>query len=141
MSRPSDIPAFVKALHNSYQARTGYSIRYNPHRERQWWDWCEWADWEWTEADLARVIGYLRGKISKGERNEGALKFDNLIGNPPGFEEDLNLAKEAARSGPCTPRRKPSPSLNVSEGLTNTLGEKIEAGGSFFKSLLSEPPR
>lgn len=100
---------FVRDLHRAYEARTGYTIRWNLHRERQWSEWCSWSDWQWTEADLARVIGYLRGKIQKGERNDGALKFDNLIGQPDRFEEDLNLAKEAAANKPFNPRPKPQP--------------------------------
>lgn len=106
---PPDPIQFVKQLHHAFEARTGYSIRWNLHRERQWIEWCAWSEWQWTETDLARVIGYLRGKIRKGERNDGALKFDNLIGQPDRFEEDLNLAKEteAASAQAFNPRPKP----------------------------------
>lgn len=98
----------LEALHAAYQARTGYTIRWNLHRERQWLEWSAWSEHTWGEQELARVISYLRAKISKGERNEGALKFDNLIGSPDRFEEDLNLAKEAA-NGASIYRPKPRP--------------------------------
>lgn len=98
----------LEALHAAYQARTGYTIRWNLHRERQWLEWSAWSDHTWGESELARVIGYLRAKIAKGERNEGALKFDNLIGSPDRFEEDLNLALEAAKGSPVY-RPKPRP--------------------------------
>lgn len=94
---PPNAIQIVKDLHATYVARTGYEIAYNLARENAWRDWCQFGGWVWTADDLARVIGYLRMKIRKGERNEGALKFANLIGRPDNFEEDLNLAREAAR--------------------------------------------
>jgi hypothetical protein len=94
---PPNAMQLVKDLHAAYVARTGYAIAYNMARENVWRDWCAFGNWAWTCEDLARVIGYLRAKIRKGDRNEGALKFANLIGRPDNFEEDLNLAREAAR--------------------------------------------
>lgn len=102
---PANAMQLVKELHAFYVARTGYEIAYNMARENVWRDWCAFGNWAWTCEDLARVIGYLRTKIRKGERNEGALKFANLIGRPDNFEEDLNLAKEAARQSPFAGRR------------------------------------
>lgn len=117
MPKPADPIAHVKMLHAEYEARTGYTIRWNMHRERQWGNWCAWADWEWGTLELARVIAYLRNRIASRDRNDGALKFDNLIGRPDCFEEDLNLAKEAAKSGPThNPRpgkaAPPAPATN-----------------------------
>ncbi len=145
MTQPSDVPSFVKKLHAAYEARTGYKIRFNPHRERQWWEWCTWCDWDWTELELARVISYLRSKISKGDRNEGALKFDNLIGNPPGFEEDLNLALEAAKGTPMRTRSSSSagPVAGREGELANSKGEEVfsgKAAADNFRALLSKPP-
>jgi hypothetical protein len=97
------------------------------HRETQWAEWCRWSEWEWTELDLSRVIGYLRAEIKKGDRNQGALKFDNLIGQPHKFEEDLNLAVEAAK-----PNRmfiaKPAPAKMVAGQPVNSFGEVVESG-------------
>lgn len=139
MPKPADIPSFIRSLHKSYEARTGYTIRYNMHRENQWYDWCKWADWDWSEADLARVIGYLRGKIRTGQRNDGALKFDNLIGRPDAFEEDLNLAKEAAQSSPL---RRPGTQVTSHRRPDDVAadGGEIIADSSFFKALLRTPP-
>lgn len=139
MPKPADIPSFIGRLHKAYEARTGYTIRYNLHRENQWYEWCKWADWEWTETDLARVIGYLRANIRTGKRNDGALKFDNLIGRPDSFEEDLNLAKEAARSGP-TQRQSPQSKSHQRPESVAADGGDIIADSSFFKSLLTSPP-
>lgn len=102
---PPNLPQLVKALHAAYEARTGYTITLNMMRERQWVEWLKWADYAWTETELARVIGYLRRKIAKGDRNDGALKFGNLIGQPDHFEEDLALAVEEAAKSPFKPRR------------------------------------
>lgn len=135
MPAPADPIAHVKALHKSYESRTGYTIRWNPHRERQWSEWCRWADWEWTDRELAIVIGYLRGKIAKGERNDGALKFENLIGSPDRFEEDLNLANEARRTGGVA-RPKPT-----GKGYTPTTPAEAvtgKEGVNLFKSLLAQ---
>lgn len=128
-------------LHKAFMARTGYQIRYNAHRERQWYDWCVYADWEWTEKELALVIHYLRAKIAKSERNDGALKLENLIGNPDRFEEDLNLAIEARKGTPTfRPKTAPKPAPTT-EGLTNSFGDAVESGRDAvlsFKQLLNQ---
>lgn len=127
MPAPLDAIAHVKALHASYEARTGYKIIFNPHRERQWSEWCRWADWSWGERELAIVISYLRSKITKGDRNEGALKFENLIGSPDRFEEDLNLANEARKGlSPIKPKRPAQPSKT--SDMVNSQGEVVEGG-------------
>lgn len=127
MPLPADPIAHVKALHAAYQARTGYTIIYNPNRERQWSEWCRYADWAWTEREMAIVISYLRGKIAKSERNEGALKFENLIGSPDRFEEDLNLANEARKGSP-TFRAKPRQETTPKSGILAADGGEIFAG-------------
>lgn len=108
---PPNAMALVKDLHACYVARTGYEIAYNLARENTWRDWCAFGGWQCTPEDLARVIGYLRAKIRKGERNEGALKFANIIGRPDNFEEDLNLAREARQSSSLRPRKTASATL------------------------------
>lgn len=105
---PPNLPQLIRTLHAAYEARTGYKIALNMMRERQWAEWLRWGDYKWTETELARVIGYLRRKIAKGDRNDGALKFGNLIGQPDHFEEDLNLALEEAAKSPFKPRRAES---------------------------------
>lgn len=131
---PADPIAHVKALHASYESRTGYAIRWNHHRERQWSEWCRWADWEWTDADLARVIAYLRSQINAGKRNDGALKFDNLIGQPDRFEEDLNLAKEASKSARVY---RPKPATQQAPADTDL--PPINEAMDWIKNLKSQP--
>ena len=109
MPAPSNLPQLIKELHAAYEGRTTYTVALNMMRERQWADWLVWSNYSWTVDDLARVIGYLRRKIGKGDRNEGALKFGNLIGQPDHFEEDLNLAREEAAKSPFKPRPRPAP--------------------------------
>ena len=131
--------AFIKALHAAYEARTGYAIIYNDLRQRQWWEWCKWADWEWTDRELAIVIGYLRGKINKGDRNDGALKFENLIGNPDRFEEDLNLANEARKG---TPIARQKTARQTPDEKTASDGGEVFSGPEAvarFKALFQQP--
>lgn len=108
MPLPANLPQLVKDLHAQYEARTGYTVALNMMRERMWVEWLVWSNYTWTAEDLARVIAYLRRKIGKGERNDGALKFGNLIGQPDHFEEDLNLAREEAAKSPFKPKTRPA---------------------------------
>lgn len=134
MSKPTDVDAHVKALHAAYEARTGFTIVLNYQRLTMWYSWCEWSGWTWGEADLARVIAYLRAKIQVNERREGALKFFNLIGHPDTFEEDLQLAKEAAKASQVYRPRKPSPRPD----LAPAPDDRITAE-DFLKSLNQKP--
>lgn len=103
---PPDAMQLVKALHATYEARSGYVINLNMQRENAWRDWCQFGGWKWTPDDLSRVIQYLQSKIRAGERNVGALKFANLIGHPDNFEEDLQLALNANDETPATTNRR-----------------------------------
>ena len=89
---PPNAMQWVKDLHSTYVAHTGYAISLNMQRENDWRGWCQFCAWKWTTDDLTRVIRYLQAKIRTGDRNVGALKFGNLIGHPDNFEEDLQLA-------------------------------------------------
>ena len=90
--------AQVNALHAEYCSRTGFEIALNFQRERQWGEWLAWRrEKPFTVDDLRRVIGHIRQGIHKGDRNDGALKFSNLIGQPDRFEEDLGLAIKSLR--------------------------------------------
>lgn len=127
----ANIIELVKSLHAAYQARTGYQIAFNMVREREWHDWLRWNDYAWTETELARVIGYLRRKIGKGDRNEGALKFSNLIGRPDVFEEDLNLALEEAKKGPLPTAQRP----RRAEPELKPVSSPEEVDASYWKTL------
>lgn len=84
----------IETLHQVYEGLTRFQIRLDYTRERQWF---EWQRRGFGEAELRLVVGYLRSQIRIGKRNPGALKFSNLIGNADYFEEDLQLARGAAR--------------------------------------------
>lgn len=87
--------ALLLALHQEYCARTAYDLVLNGMRENTWRDWITYnREQPFTVEDLKLVIAYLRVKIRASERNEGALRFRNLIGNPDYFEEDLQQAKK-----------------------------------------------
>lgn len=89
---PPNAIQLVKDLHTTYVTLTEQKIMYNFARENSWREWCTWGNWTWTCEDLSRVIVYLQSKIKTGDRNVGALRFSNLIGQPDKFEEDLQLA-------------------------------------------------
>ncbi len=111
---PANAMQWVKDLHATYEARSGYAITLNMQRENAWRDWCQFGDWKWTPEDLTRVILYLKAKIQTGDRNVGALKFGNLIGHPDKFEEDLQLA--------LNPQDEKQPSKNRRSDAANRPG-------------------
>lgn len=95
-------PQAVESLHALYcelTAQQGFSLRFG--RDRVWWDWLQYG---WGEDELRLVVRYLRKGIAEGKRNQGALKFSNLIGQPDRFEEDLLEARRVLNARP----RKPS---------------------------------
>jgi hypothetical protein len=129
---PPNLPQLVKDLHAAYESRTTYTVTLNMMRERMWVDWLVWSNYTWTVEDLARVIGYLRRKIAKGDRNEGALKFGNLIGQPDHFEEDLALAREEASKSPFKPRPRPASLPEAREDAPETAPlDPAEAAASW----------
>lgn len=118
----------IATLHKAYCARTGLEVVYNMHRENVWREWLAWSGFTWTEAELALVIAYLRHGINHRERNEGALRFHNLIGDPARFEEDLAFARKWRRSDPSRPRRqaKPEPVEVIDEAQAETLRAELK---------------
>lgn len=103
----SDLEKQVLALHMAYEKRTGFQITLTLDRQRMWREWISFREPAFTADDLLHVIAYLRSEINFQKRNEGALKFLNLIGKVDQFEEDLALARrwkrpQAARSPVAT---------------------------------------
>lgn len=92
----------IERLHRIYVADTGREISLNMETERQWWDWCNYRrERPFTKEDLQRVIFHLQKQIRLGKRNQGALKFRNLIGMPDQFEDDLEqIASQKLRDQP-----------------------------------------
>lgn len=125
----------IKQLHVEYCARTGFDIILNMARENTWKDWLFYnRDQPFTVEDLKLVIAYLRAKIRDNERNDGALRFRNLIGNPDYFEEDLEQAKawkKSHRTGfGAQPKNKPKAEPEVVErvSLDELAALRKEAG-------------
>jgi hypothetical protein len=94
---PKDKRPQIEALHARYVKLTGYSeISLDMARERQWFEWQKFGvthNHPFTQDDLSLVVRLIHDGIKRQKRNQGALKFDNLIGNPAGFEQDLAEAR------------------------------------------------
>jgi hypothetical protein len=80
-------------LHKTYCDDTGLHIRLDAARERSWYDFLQAG---FTKEDLELVIKYLKKGIARGERNEGCLRFRNLVVMLDYFEEELAMARKAA---------------------------------------------
>lgn len=59
-----------------------------------------------TLKDFKLVLHSLGLKIDKGERNQGALRWSNLIWDASRFEEELAMAKAEQRNRPTPPSIK-----------------------------------
>jgi hypothetical protein len=84
----------ISGLHAIYCAMTGFNLVLHTGRVHEWHYWIKRG---WTKADLQCVIAHIWRGIKKGERNMGALKFSNLIGDLDRFEEDLAMARALVR--------------------------------------------
>lgn len=94
------MPADIPSLHRLYANLTGFDLRLDMAREQTWYQWTRFG---FTADDLRLVIVHLRSEIKRGNRNAGALKFHNLIGQPDYFEEDLALARAGQRVAQAAP--------------------------------------
>jgi hypothetical protein len=91
----------IAALHEAYCLLTGQEglpLRFD--RQRQWYDWCRCG---FTLDDLKLVVRYLKKGIADRSRNQGALKFSNLIVQVDRFEEDLFEARRVLKVRPRQP--------------------------------------
>lgn len=91
----------IAALHEAYCHLTGQEglpLRFD--RQRQWYDWCRCG---FTLDDLKLVVRYLKKGIADRSRNQGALKFSNLIVQVDRFEEDLFEARRVLKVRPKPP--------------------------------------
>lgn len=139
MPIPPNAPQVMKELHAHYCARSGYDILWNMVRENTWKEWLQYCGWSWGKNEISLVIFYLREEIGRQKRNEGALKFSNLIGDPMRFEEDLAMARRDRRlvnqvtKKPASPAPKPAPAAVPPE-------EAAKPDSSYFISLLNQKP-
>lgn len=91
----------IAALHEAYCKLTGQEglpLRFD--RQRWWYDWCRCG---FTLDDLKLVVRYLKKGIADRRRNQGALKFSNLIVQADKFEEDLFEARRVLKVRPKPP--------------------------------------
>lgn len=130
----TDPPKHVRDLHAHYCARSGIGIMYNMFRENTWKEWLQFCAWAWGKDEISMVIFYLREEIGRQKRNEGALKFSNLIGDPVKFEEDLGLARKDGRARASIAKPKaPTPAAPVAPEDEKLTG--AEAVKSFAELL------
>ena len=85
-------PERVEAIHKLFCAMTGRELPLDLGGARAH-QWAQWFQEGFTEDDLRLVVPFLRQGIREGRRNEGALKFVNLIADPLKFGDDLAQAK------------------------------------------------
>jgi hypothetical protein len=87
---PKDKSQEIEILHDLYVKLTGQDVRLDMARQRQWFDWIRQG---FNQEDLRLVVRHIKRGIGEHQRNQGALKFANLIGMPDRFEEDLAQAR------------------------------------------------
>jgi len=103
----------IEQLHELYQNLTGHQLFLNMSREMEWFAWLKWRRPPFTADDLRLVVTLIRRGIKEQKRNEGALKFSNLIGMPDRFEEDLALARALNRPKPPAVKTVSTPSVGT----------------------------
>lgn len=91
-------------LHKAYCDLTGMRVDLTLQRTFMWQAWKLKG---WTVCDLALVIRFLQKKIRAGQKWESSLSFRRLIEDTEGFEENLSMARAAAR-GPKQDRERQS---------------------------------
>lgn len=111
----------IAALHRAYVNLTGLDIGLNMERERVWFEWLRFRrDDPFSATDLGLVIAHLRRGIRDEKRNDGCLRFRNLIGDVEAFDEERAAARKAAHTA-----AKPRPSSTVVESVSRPDGSTI----------------
>jgi hypothetical protein len=137
---PKDTRKEIEAFHELYQKLTGYSeIALDMARERQWFEWLQYGithQHPFTHDDFKLVVKLIREGIANAtsnqgayRRNQGALKFDNLIGDPGRFEQDLAEARThfGKRKKPTidTKRAVPEPIDPHAKAIADKVSQEI----------------
>lgn len=94
--------ARITAAHQQYCRLTNFNIPQRPENERAWLEYLRTH----TIEELALVVRYLKSQVKHEKRNEGCLKFSNLVANLSRFEEDLAMANAWARNGRPVPTER-----------------------------------
>jgi hypothetical protein len=98
----------VHQLHGEFCKLTGQTLQLDYLRESMWMLWIQAGKTAECPAghtieDLRDMINELKRAIRAQERNPGALKFRNLIGNPDWFAEDIQELRARRKA------RRPEP--------------------------------
>ena len=110
--------AHIAELHRAYVNLTGLDIALNMERERVWFEWLRFRrDDPFTATDIVLVVAHLRRGIREEKRNDGCLRFRNLIGDVESFDEERAAARKAAHTA-----AKPRPSATIVETVKNPDG-------------------
>lgn len=92
----------IELLHAAYVRATGFSLPLDMAREQMWWEVLRRGI---TPSDIELVVRRIRDGIRRQERNPGALKFRNFVGNADYLEEDVAEARSIARRTVVDPGR------------------------------------
>jgi hypothetical protein len=131
-----DKRAEIESLHRVYGEVTKEIVELTFDRERTWF---EWMARKFTEVDLRMVVRHLKVGINQGKRNDGALKFSNLIGNPDLFEEDLAACRKvrgvSLAPKPAAPVVHQAPKDPREKSLKEKTPEELAAESEMFRKL------
>lgn len=96
----------IPELHRLYCSLTGRDLTLDYMKESSWSIWMRYRKHEpFTEEDLKLVVRFLKWKIQKGEAKVSYLHFNNIVGSPDLFEENLQDARAwAKRPGKASPK-------------------------------------
>jgi len=127
----------IESLHRVYGEVTGQVIDLTMDRERIWF---EWMARKFSEVDLRLVVRHLKAGISQGKRNDGSLRFSNLIGNPDLFEEDLAACRKGWRVRSIAEKervdvRALEPKAPGEKPLSKKTPEELAAETEMFRRL------
>ena len=131
-----DKRAEIESLHRVYGEVTKEIVELTFDRERTWF---EWMARKFTEVDLRMVVRHLNAGIKQGKRNDGALKFSNLVGRPDLFEEDLAAARKvrgvSLAPKPAAPVVHQAPKDPREKSLKEKTPEELASEQEMFRKL------
>lgn len=117
--KPTDFPDYaarVQALHDKFEALTGFRVTLSYLRIE---GWREFMARGYGEAEIELVVRWLRSQMGKPGTGftPQSLQFSRLIQDTDLFEDRLNLAQQAR-----SPRRRPATERReIRAGDTSTL--------------------
>ncbi len=115
--------AYCRLTDRDMRLDTGVHFRWNLFKSKGW-----------TEADLALVVAFIKGRMKTGRRFVESLRLNNLI-DPDRFADDLQDARAEQRVHKPTFRDRVMegrPKQGVRESV-RTAGDVIAAATAFEK--------